>query len=76
VRVARREFAESVANANDGATIKLVVWHAFAFDPASISEAITVLAAKPFLAAQVFRFFLRALGHGNFLSGGVEGDCL
>jgi hypothetical protein len=57
VGVARRELAEGVANANDGATIKLVVRHPFAFDPASVGKAIAVLSAKPLLAAKVFGFF-------------------
>ena len=57
MRIAGREFAEGVADANDRTTIELVVWYALAFDPAAISKAIAVLAAKPLLAAQVFRFF-------------------
>jgi hypothetical protein len=43
------------------------VRYAFAFDPASVGKAVTVLAAKPLLAAQFFGFFLGALSHGNFL---------
>jgi hypothetical protein len=57
VGVARREFAEGVANANDGPAIKLIVWHTFAFDPASVGKAIAVLSAKPLLATKVFGFF-------------------
>jgi len=64
VGVARGEFAEGVANANDGAAIELVVRHAFAFDPAAIGKAVSVLTAKPLLAAQVFGFFLGAVCHG------------
>jgi hypothetical protein len=67
VRVARREFAEGIANANDRAAIELIVRHAFAFDPTAVGKAITVLTAKPLLAAKVFGFFLRALCHENFL---------
>jgi hypothetical protein len=66
VRVAWGEFAEGVANANDGTAIELVVWHAFALDPAAVGKAVTVLAAKPLLAAQVFGFFLGALCHEDF----------
>ena len=48
--VAGCEFAEGVANTNDGAAVKLVVRHAFAFDPAAVSKTISVLATKPLLA--------------------------
>jgi hypothetical protein len=48
--VARGEFAEGVANTNDGASVKLVVRHTFAFDPAAVSKSISVLATKPLLA--------------------------
>ena len=48
--VAGGEFAEGVANTNDGAAVKLVVRHAFAFDPAAVSKTVAVLSAKPLLA--------------------------
>jgi hypothetical protein len=48
--VAGCEFAESVANTNDGAAVKLVVRHAFAFDPAAVGKTVSVLSAKPLLA--------------------------
>jgi hypothetical protein len=56
VGVAGREFAEGVANADDRAAIKLVVWHALAFDPAAVDKTVTVLSAKPLLATQFFGF--------------------
>jgi hypothetical protein len=52
VRVAGREFAEGVADADDGAAVELVVRHALALDPAAVGEAVAVLAAEPLLAAQ------------------------
>jgi hypothetical protein len=51
MRVARREFAEGVANANDGATIELVMRHALAFDPTAVRKTIAVLTTKPLLTA-------------------------
>ena len=65
MRVAGREFAEGVANTDDGTTVKLVVRHALALDPTAVGKAITVLAAKPLLGAKFVRFFSRGrLGHG------------
>jgi hypothetical protein len=66
VRIARGEFTEGVANTDNGTAIELVVRHAFSFDPTAVGKAVTVLAAKPLLAAQVFGFFLGALCHGYF----------
>ena len=57
MRVARREFAEGVADADDRTTIELVMRHAFAFDPTAVGKTIAVLSAKPLLAAQVFGTF-------------------
>ena len=52
MRVARREFAESVANTDDGAAIELVMRHTLALDPAAVGKAIAVLATKPLLRAK------------------------
>ena len=48
--VTRGEFAEGVANTDDGAPVKLVVRYAFAFDPAAVGKTVSVLSAKPLLA--------------------------
>jgi hypothetical protein len=51
VRIARREFAEGVANANHWPTVELVVRQALALHPAAVSKTVSVLSAKPLLAA-------------------------
>jgi len=52
VRVARGEFAEGVADANDRTAVELVVRHALALDPAAVGKAVSVLAAEPLLGAE------------------------
>jgi hypothetical protein len=69
MRVAGRQFAEGVADANDRTAIELVVWHTFAFDPAAVSKAVAVLATKPLLAAEFFGFFAGRRGHGDQRNG-------
>jgi hypothetical protein len=61
VRIAGRQFAEGVADADDRAAVELVVRDALALDPAAVGEAVAVLAAEPLLAAQ--------FGGGFFLGG-------
>jgi hypothetical protein len=70
VRVAGRQFAERVADADDRAAVELVVRHALALDPAAVGEAVAVLAAEPLLAAKfVGGLFLRGCAHaGNLKS--------
>ena len=53
VRVAGRELAEGVADADDRAAVELVVRDALALDPAAVGEAVAVLAAEPLPAAQL-----------------------
>jgi hypothetical protein len=48
--VAGGKFAEGVANTDDGAAVKLVVRHTFAFDPTAVGKTVSVLSAKPLLA--------------------------
>jgi DNA-binding FadR family transcriptional regulator len=62
VRVAGREFAEGVADADDRAAVELVVRHALALHPASVDEAVAVVSSEPLLAAQLFGILL--LGRG------------
>ena len=59
MRIARCQFAEGVANADDRAAIELVMRHALALDPAAVGKSISVLAAEPLLAAKFFGFFSR-----------------
>ena len=59
MRVARRQFAEGIADADHRPAVELVVRHAFALDPRAVGKTISVLAAEPLLAAQlVGRLFL------------------
>ena len=51
VRVARRQFAERVADADDGTPVELVVRNALSLDPAAVGKAVAVLSAEPLLAA-------------------------
>ena len=77
MRVAGREFAESVANADDGAAIKLIVRNTLSFHPTAVGKAIAVLATKPLLRAKFRGFFLRGgLGHGEVRPRMYERLCL
>jgi hypothetical protein len=66
MRIARRELAERIADADYRTAVELVVRHALAFDPAAIGKAIAVLASEPLLAPQFGRFLF---GHGLLGSG-------
>jgi hypothetical protein len=70
VRVARRQLAEGVADADHGAAVELVVGNALALHPAAVVEAVAVLAAEPLLAAQLGRLLARLGGvaHGELLA--------
>ena len=61
VRVARRQLAEGVADADHRPAVELVVRHALALDPAAVGEAVAVLAAEPLLAAQLLGLLARLL---------------
>src|SRR5205085_1462951 len=57
MRIARREFAVRVADADDRPAVELVVRDALALEPAAIGEAVAVLATEPLLRAEVLGFF-------------------
>ena len=69
VRVAGCQFAEGVADADDRATVKLVMRNALALDPAAVGKAVSVLPPKPLLAAQLFGFFAGGVTHGRHSVG-------
>jgi hypothetical protein len=53
VRVAWRQLAEGIADADHGPAVELVVRNALALDPAAVVEAVAVLAPEPLLAAHL-----------------------
>jgi hypothetical protein len=59
VRVAGGQLTESIANANHGSAIELIVGDALALEPTAIGKPIAILAPEPLLAAQFFRLFAR-----------------
>jgi hypothetical protein len=69
MRVARRQLAEGVADADHRAAVELVVRDALALDPAAVVEAVAVLAAEPLLAAQLLGLLagLRGVAHRDLL---------
>jgi hypothetical protein len=54
MRIAGRQFAEGVADADDRPALELVVRDALALEPAAVGESVAVLAAEPLLAAEFF----------------------
>ena len=66
VRVAGRQFAEGVADADHRPAVELVVRHALALDPAAVGETVAVLAAEPLLAAQFVRAFFFVMDAPGF----------
>jgi hypothetical protein len=65
VRIARRQLAVGVADADHRPAVELVVRQPAALQPAAIVEAVAVLSAEPLLAAQSFGLLRFGVGcHG------------
>jgi hypothetical protein len=56
VRVAGRQLAPGVADADDGLALELVVGDALVLHPAAVHEAVLVLGAEPLGGAQLESF--------------------
>jgi hypothetical protein len=68
MRIAGCQFAEGVADADDGAAVELVMRYALALDPAAVGKTVAVLSAEPMLAAQFFGFLFGFAAVGHVLS--------